>query len=350
MLAPNVDLVNELLTNLLWSWSSIQRAAVTARHTEIFAPSQQPPSWFGPLSQTIGELHTAADGWLDRDGAEALSSLPQTFIDYGNLFVTSAGELPDATRETQIRLLQNLLQKAHDCRSATMAQESKIDHFLMQLAARRHAVHEGITSAQTTLNADEAEAKALAARINQILASVGIDDASADHNLRNASVSAASIVVGVLYYNIATALEASAGSPLGGLAVATVGVTVSAITIAAKEQKVIDALRQVTDLQVELTQEQQQIYALQSIFNSLQALESSLRRSTGNVGIEPLWDDTAEQLQTLIDRLNAGVDGALLTELVTLPKATQRWHQIVTSAGNTQNAVAEANARIVVAA
>lgn len=341
MLAPNTDLVRELLTNFLWSWATFNRAALSARHTDLFAPSDPPPDWFASLKTAMDDLRGHATDWLRSSAAQAVIAIPQAFIDYANQFAPIAGGLAAATADQQLVMIDNLIAQAGAARDATKASEQAMADFKSLFSAKITTLAAAQDAARVTLGQDETLASALAARITQILASVGVDSQAAEDAMMNATSGGVSLVTGVMYFSVASALAAGPASPLVGLAVAVIGITVAAVEQAADEKKISDALGQVASLQPQLTALQQQSLALQSMIAALGTLDDALANATVDVGLQPIWAETISDLTALRARIAAGTAAATLTELVTLADAATRWTAILDMAANVERTIVD---------
>lgn len=339
MLAPNAPIVQQFLTDTLRSWVVVTRASLAISYTSM-TPPVMPPAWYAEASRTLNNLRDQSAKWNASESSRIYTGLAQVLIDYGNLFVSAADQLASADKAGQLLILGRLYEAARGNQSGVGALSDSLAQYVTSLRLARADVDAALDAAMAQIQSEQAIAKALADRVNAIMIDIGGEMADAMNATKSAYTSAASLVAGVMYFSVATALAWGPASPFVSLGIAIVGVTYAAISAEMQSQKIHKAMMEISDLHQKLDDEGQQIMGLQLIASSMRNLDELIDRMSTPVLMAPLWQGIADDLNLVIAQVDAGVDAAVLTEIAALNTAKTRWAAITVEATNIQKSIA----------
>jgi hypothetical protein len=339
MLAPNAPIVQQFLTDTLVSWVGVTRTSLAISHTSMTAPLK-PPAWYPEANRTLDNLRNQARVWNETESATVFNGLPQALIDYGNLFVSAAGDLRSSDKDGQLLILSRLYDMARGNQTRVGNLSDSLGRYVTNLRAARAEVDAALAAAMHQIQSEQVIAKALADRVNAIMIDIGGEMADAMNATKSAYTSGVSLVAAAMYFSVATALAWGPASPFVSLGIAVVGITYSAIIAEIQAQKIHKAMQEISDLHQKLDDEGQQIMGLRLIANSMRNLDDLIDRLSTPVLMAPLWQGIADDLNLVIAQVDAGVNAADLTEIATSSTAKTRWNAIIAQATNIQLSIA----------
>ena len=342
MLAPNHDLIKELLIKLYKSQQSVTFAALALQHTRLFPPQDPTPSWFSTLNHSLEGIQPIAGDWLVTKGPQVIATLPQQFISYSSHFRAFAenARTADLSRlQHDVRWLQSHVRRMPD--QATQQQQS-VSTFASDFSSQKQGLDIGIAGAEQALQSERQQVRELKAQISSLYQKISTQTADANNEMTGVVTSGGAMAFALLSYGFDVAVLAGASAfPFVGVGVALAGLTFDAVMHAIHEREVVDDLRRIGVLKVELTQDAQEIAALQGITSSLESTDSALLEIRTSLGFRPIWEEVESQLETLAQQLQQpGVDYRNLEQISTLPSAVAAWEAIATMCTNVQTAAA----------
>lgn len=351
-LSPDIDWITQLLSTNFLAGNALTTYAHTLLNIVPF-PLDPQPSWFAPLNANLRSAQADAQRWIDTDGPAVAAGLPQTWIDYADLFIPTGralanrvaqikqnpGRIPtEAERQELLQLLGQLSNRAQAARAAAAELQGRLSRFAAQVEAQRSALTNDIKVADATLNDDEAQVLQLRDQLGQLQAKVSAIAEDVKNSFTNAATSGATFSFTILSYSV-EAIVAGATFPVFGIAGGILALTFAAVQETLEDRALLKDLKDIADTQVMLTAEQQQIAALQGIIDTLIRLrDQNLQASQSGGGIVPTWDYIDDQIQSVIEVLQQPeIDVSLISALNTLTEAAQDWQTIVKRATNVQN-------------
>lgn len=340
MLSPNPNLVQELLTNLYISHHSLNCAALALRNLHLYLPQDPKPNWYEEIDQNIRILQHPADDWLFNHGPQVIIGIPQEFIYYCDHFRIFARN----AQHNNIDLLQHQLHwlrhRVSDLPQLASNYHQQIQPFISRFSEQKSALEQAIHAAEQTLSADRDKVEQLQSRIDSLYRKISSQTAHAHDEMTQVTSSGAAATFALLTYGFEVALAVGAQSfPLVGLGVALVGLTYSSIMNAIHQQEVIDELRQISQLKLQIQKESQEIAALQIIRSSLNKAEEAIETIRRDLSFQPVWQSELQKLADLNDQLSQpGIDPQQLESIRKLPVAVLAWERISAMSSNIQRA------------
>lgn len=354
MLAPNPETIVTQLTSdyavnsFLMAWSH------TLMNTALH-PIEPKPKWFDKISGALEQAKKVTRPWLLEEYPRIAAALPQSLIDYGNKAVPILGLLrpelakarPD--RQVLIELIDALRTEAREQQAKVLGLRDQVAAYSPRVAA---VAREAAVQAQEVIaSAGEANRKVLSlqSRIADLQRQLGVVSTEAKHAMSGAAATGASVTMTMMSFTV-TAAIGTASFPVFGLVGAFIGIGINAALQAAKSQEVMNTLREIGQLSLELSAEQHQAAALRTIVQSLERLsDQSADAATSMVASLHHWEDICGDLDLLRDLLGqpALEPGRLLPlAAARLRAAEAAWEKIVEGAGKIQLSALQVTAPI----
>lgn len=340
MLAPNPETIVTQLTSdyavnsFLMAWSH------TLMNTALY-PVDPKPKFFDKIAGELDQAKKVTRPWLIEEYPAIAAALPQSLIDYGNKVVPILGllrpELAKARPDRQllIELVDALRAEAREQQAKVVALRDKVAAYAPQVAA---VAKEAAKQAQEVIaSAGEANRKVLSlqSRIVELQRQLAVVSADAKHAMSGAATTGASVSMTMISFTV-TAAVGTASFPVFGLVGAFIGIGINAALEAAKSREVLNLLREIGQLSLDLNAEQHQAAALRTIAGSLERLsDQSGSAAVGMVSSLHHWEDICGDLDLLRELLGqpALEPGQLLPlAAVRLKAAEAAWEKIVDGA------------------
>ena len=344
MLAPNPEaLLAQLSTDytnnsLLMAWSH------TLLNTSLY-PIRPKPAFFDRFSSELAKAKAITQPWLHQEYPKIAAALPQSLINYGNTVVPTIDELIPALAASRpdrgliIDLIEALRSEAQDQQKVVLGLRTKVDLFAPEVVAVASEATRVASEVLEAAGATSRKVLSLQSRIGELqqeLAAVGVD---AKNAMKGAATTGATLSMTLMSFTISAGIGAAA-FPVFGLAGAFIGIGVNAAIEASKSQRVLQMMREIGQLVVELDAEQHQAAALQAIAKSLEKLADFAGDATANMkGIVHHWEDIVSNLDLLRELLDQpAIELRRLMPLteVRLRGAQTAWRQILQGAEKVQ--------------
>ncbi|RYY90164.1 MAG: hypothetical protein EOO15_03715 [Chitinophagaceae bacterium] len=338
MLAPDKEVVNQFLVNLLSSYQSVTLAATSLQQARFF-PLQPPPDWMKTLDTDLGNAQDTATDWLINKGPNVIALVPQYFVSYSNSMQVLASNIRNATtKEQAIRYLQWLQKHIGAIPDDVKAQQQTLNAFADNFAPYQKKIQTALTAAQADIKTDQDKVKELSDRINQLYRDISAETEKASQGMSGVATSGASLSFALLSWGFAIATAASPAFPFIGIAVAVGGLTYGAIVNAINTAKITENLKSIRDLQVSLVEESQAIAIVQNLTQILQNVNDSVKGISKALDVSPIWRDESGKVDEAIAALTvySGNDFKSLPALSSLDKAVEAWKAIAATAINIQ--------------
>lgn len=354
MLAPNPKNMLDQLTGDYAVNSLLMAYGHTLLNTSFF-PIEPKPSWFDRIGGELAKAKKVTAPWLHQEYPKIAAALPQSLIDYANnvlpavevLIPELAKSAPD--RRKVIALIEELQEEAQDQRTRVQDLHAKIEDYAPKVAA---VAREAAKEAKVVIAAaGEANSKVLSlqARISELQRQLGAVGADAKHAMSGAATTGATLSMTLMSFTV-TAAIGSASFPVIGLAGAFIGIGINAAIEASKSQEVINTLREIGQLSRELSAEQHQAAAMQTIARSLEQLGEQAGSATLSLaGSLHHWDDICgdlDLLRELADQPALELKKLMPLSRTRLEAAAAAWRTIVAGAQKIQLSALETTAPI----
>lgn len=320
----------------------------------ILNPATDPPAaWFNTLGTALTLAQTHVRTWVEVLGPQMSSNVPQTIIDYGNLFAAAAqdiisvlqasGNNPNAAQRQQILGDISTLQQFITTEQGVISGlQTQLKAFQDNVLNDHNSLSSGANAAQTALNLDDATIASIQAQI----AAVQADLLAATQKATASEIGIGlAIFIGIVAV-VAVIATGGAAAPLvvGAVAVIGLGAAIATTVIYSKQQA--DDQEKLTDLTAELTSDQAQAASLSAILNTTQTIVTANEAASAALdNLAGVWSDLLTKTNSVAndlanaDKAGDGVHfGAFAVRLWT-KDALAAWNQLVTFATNMQTAL-----------
>lgn len=319
----------------------------------LTANTDPPEAWFAPLDTALTSAQTHVTSWVDTLGPALSAKVPQTIIDYGNLFSAASSDIlsvlqasnynPDsAGRQEILGDLSAMLGFVSTQIQTITDLQTELKTFQDNLLADHKALALGAAGAQAQLDLDNTTIANIQAQIATITADLNTAT-------QNATMSDIGIGLGIFIALVAVvAIVATGGAALpclvAGVAVIGIGAGITESVI--NTPQIAEDQAKLTALNAELTTDQQQATALQAILNTTQTIVTANTAASAALdNIVTVWEDLLTKttsVQTALQAADAAADGATFgafaVKLYTKDAVTS-WSELVAWCTNMQTAL-----------
>lgn len=353
MLSPNMNAITSQVTSDYGVNSYLMAWAHTLLNTSLYPLDPKPP-WFDGVAGELTKTKTQTQAWLVNDFPDIASALPQTLIDYANLFGPAVAELlpllaggnpKGAERASADELLSALHAAAGRHQWRVLGLQRKVVAFANVVKDSSAKMGANAKEVRKTIGAAQKELLALQSRIAEFQRRLGVTTTEAKNSMSGAAMTGASITMTMLAFTVG-----AAAFPIVGLAGAIIGIGVNAAREAAQSKEVLALIREIGELQGKLSAEQFQIAALESIAASFENLaDVAAEALTCMEGTVHHWDDIVSNLAAARELVaQPEVDLTRISAFKELPAAATAWAKVAERARNIQNSVLQVADPIVV--
>ena len=317
-------------------------------------PATDPPEdWYKNLEKAVGVAQTNTKVWTDSLGPDIGSNVPQTIIEYGNLFVATTDDIlevlkrsgmnPDKKqRQDILDDLKQLLDFINDRVKVVGDIHDKLKVFADNAASDHDAITKGKDNALARANVDDDSAARIRIHIIQLQEDLKVQEQRATE----AEVGLGfSIFIGLVAVAVAVGTAGAAAPTVIGV-VAVAGLSSSIATTVIYTKEVGDDMRKIREAQEKLNDTQNQAVALHAITDSTQGLvDANEAAKSALTHIITWWDDLkakTESVQTDLKHAHDAADGrAFAAHAVKIwtKDAQKAWNQLIAFATNAQTAL-----------
>ena len=293
--------------------------------------------WYAKFTTDLVNAQGHATSWINDIGPRVNATVPQSIIDYSNLFKATTDEilriLNDsnmAPNEPQRGTIVTLLKALH---KQLGAQEDSLTSLLQDLKTfSTHIIDdhknllEGQNGAQKIINLDQQTIDSITGQIAKINEAMQKDDTAVLMSFLGLGLA---IFVCVCAFAIAVA-TGGAAAPIVVCAVAGLGVAASITTAVVYSDKVNAELAELHKQQAELTDVQAQVAALQGITNSIDGLKNQNEAAQKAMSAVLASYTTLNQKLTAVITLLSDADTAksAFDQLVDITASQASWNQL----------------------
>lgn len=352
ILAPDVAVVSRQITTNFLTSNYLTIYAQSFLNT-VLHPLDPKPDWFDQIKSSLDNAHSIMSQWVLKDGPSVASGLPQAFINYADSFLAAAGSIQtlvneaeknpgktpnDQQRSALLALLGRLSDEAQAQKTTVSNLQNLMSKFSDQVKSQQNALSEDIATITVTLKADQQDIQQLQAQIAQLQQKLATVTANAKNAASGAATSGVQLILTVLVATIAVAVTEGAAIPFLSIAGGFLSTGLKSVEDFIDDSKILDDMKAISNLQLKMSAEQQQVVTLQAIINTLDSLQTQNEQATNNVfSFSPIWDDVCDQLQSPIEALKQpSVDVSLISTLNSIPDASAGWTTISNQATKIQ--------------
>lgn len=320
----------------------------------VLQPATTPPeTWFTTLDTALKSAQAHCTTWTETIGPGMSSTIPQALIDYGSLFTASCDDIistlvnskyePDSDdRNTILGDIQTLLDFMATQTTAVATLQTQFTKFQSDVLADHTALTTGAGDAQKALNLDNETI----ATINATIAQLHADIAAASMKATASEIGIGlSIFVGLCAV-VAVVATGGAAAPIVVGVVAVVGLGAAIGTTVVYTQQVVSDMAKLQEQQDELSTDQAQATALQSILTTTQTIVTANEAASAALTtLAQVWKDLTTKLtavQTDLTNAHKAGDGKTFgahAVKIWTSDAEKQWNQMITFATNMQTAL-----------
>jgi hypothetical protein len=344
MLCPNKTAITSQVTSDYAVNSYLMAWAHTLLNTNLY-PVEPKPAWFESIATELEATKATTRKWLHEDFPDIAAALPQSLIDYSNLFGPAVSELvpllatknPAGEDRATVDELFEALQaaaKTHEFR--VLGLQRKVVAFAKVAKASSVKMVTNAKEVKKTIGAAQKDLLALQSRIAELQRRLGVTTTEAKNSMSGAAMTGATITMTMLAFTVG-----AAAFPVVGLAGAVIGIAFNAAQEAARSKEVLALIREIGELQVKLSNEQYQIAALETIATSFENLSDIVSEAlTCMEGTVHHWDDIVSGLAEARELVaQPGVDLTKIAAFKGLTAAASTWATIAERCRNIQSSV-----------
>ncbi|HEX9460249.1 MAG TPA: HBL/NHE enterotoxin family protein [Thermoanaerobaculia bacterium] len=344
MLSPNKTAITSQVTSDYAVNSYLMAWAHTLLNTNLY-PLEPRPTWFEGIASELTATKAKTQTWLHEDFPDIAAALPQSLINYANLFGPAVSELAPLLakgnpvgddRATVDELLEALQTAAKTHQFRVLGLQRKVVAFAKVAKESSTKMVTNAKEVKKTIGAAQKDLLALQSRIADLQRRLGVTTTEAKNSMSGAAMTGATITMTMLAFTVG-----AAAFPIVGLAGAVIGIAFNAAQEAARSKEVLALIREIGELQVKLSNEQYQIAALETIATSFENLSDVVSEAlTCMEGTVHHWDDIVTGLAEARELVaQPGVDLMKIAAFKELNAAVSSWATIAERCRNIQNSV-----------
>jgi len=323
-LSPNVEQTKENLKGVAFAAAQVTGFALAVKKHNVL-PLSPEPDWYKTFKANLGFAQIAANDWITRLSPAMFSKVPQTIIDYGNLFDAAMAELR--------KIIDGMGARPTDDEKAALT--DIFDAMLTELAAQKVVItrvnkdlqefygnvdgyREAFDTARQTANKDRT-----ASQIKRDSLAREIETLKAEVKAASTKTMTSGIALGVSLFVLVAAIGftiATAGmaAPLivGAVALVGAGLGVAGMVVFTKEQN--DRFAEMQKKMAELDSEDALILALGQVSSAIGTLvDQADQAMKGLTTLFEAWSTLEVKLKSVVSNLESA-DKAKLKASISL--------------------------------
>lgn len=337
MLAPSVTETEDQIVDVFNSNGALT-AAVHALENTVLMSLPSNPSWYTTIQSQLSSAQTQSMSWLTSTSPTLFSTATQSYIDYANLFATSAsametlvaqiqaaGSISAEQQSTLSAIVQNLLNTATAKQTACAALQTQVDSFRTTMATLQSEIN---TAIDDGLSDEEADAEAIEDTqddIEQLMIKMTKDSTKQNEESFGAEKQSVSAVAALTFQ------LAAAGGTLGYTTIATMIYSDVDITMDVIYSDEVENLVKKISKELETLEAEEIALALtQSVVTSLQSLLDTIDAAMETfTDLTTIWDEVVDDLTWMMVVLaQPQIDVSKIPALLDLSDAATAWSTI----------------------
>lgn len=331
-ISVNTEAAKTTLAEQLDSLSVVTSYAHAIGNTYINPASTPPEDWFQPLNSNLQLAKAHALEWIGKVGPQIGSKVPQSIINFNNVFMTATEQLLtiingkssltlDEKNEV-IEIIEFVLGTLEEQKSTVKDVQTQITN----LTRHFEQDHRNLTSGQNSA----AEAVRLAdedrARIENKIVELQTELAQARQRVTAAGIGlGASIFLAVAAFALAVATGGTGLFVAGAVGIVAVGTAATFTGIyTAKIGKLID---EIAEQQKTLENKKKQVTALKGLLNTVETLRGQNEAAkVALTNVSAMWHTLGEKLESVLKELKeAKLEDMTVLQQVNIETARANW-------------------------
>ena len=307
----NTEVAKEGLAEQLDALSIVTAYSHAIANTVINPVSTPAESWYAPLNADLNDAKGHALIWIRDIAPKIGSEIPQTIINYNNIFTAASDELlriigtktslSDGERKQVIELIEVTLESLNEQKSKVDAVKTQIITLSNHFAADHDKLVNGKNSAAQAVKLAESERQTIENKI----AELQTDLADARQKVTVSGIGLGlSIFLAVAAFALAVATAGAATALIVAGAVGVVGVGVAATFTGIYTAKIGKLMEEIAERQRALEDKKKQVTALKGLVDTMSKLQGhneSAKLALTNVST--MWSTLGGKLEAVLSSL-----------------------------------------------
>jgi hemolytic enterotoxin HBL len=329
----NVEAAQHLMADQLDSLSIVTSYAHAIGNTVINPVSTPAEDWYAPLNANLQTAKTHALTWIRDIAPKVGSEIPQTIINYNNLFTAASDEIlsiignkRELTNDEKSQVIE-LIEAVLDTLNGQKSKVDAVQKQIVTLADHFQADHENLTTGQNSA----AEAVRLAELERQKIENK-IAELQTELEQARAKVTVSGIGIGLGIFLAVAAFALAVATGGTGLivagAVGVIGVGTAATFTGIFTAKIGRLLEEIAEQQGALENKKKQVTALKGLVQTMDSLRGHNEAAKlALTSISTMWGTLDGKLQSVLTDLKAaqGADIGPAIRRMNLNSARRNW-------------------------
>ena len=314
----NTDAAKSVMADHLDSLSVVTSYAHALGNTVINPVSTPPESWFGPLNDNLQEAKKHALVWISDLGPKIGSEIPQTIINYNNIFMAASDEilriigtkstLTNDEKKQVIELIEAVLEVLNGQKQKVDDVKGQLVTLSTQFTSDHDKLVNGKDSAAQAVHLAQQEQLAIENKIAELQTELA--DARAKVTVSGIGLGA-SIFLAVAAFALAVA-TGGAGALIVAGAVGVIGVGTAATFTGIFTAQISRLIEEIAEKQRALEDKKKQVTALKGLEETMKSLQTNNEAAkVALTNISTMWSTLNGKLESVLTDLKAAQGDAI---------------------------------------
>jgi hypothetical protein len=333
----NTEAAKESMADQLDALSIVTAYSHALTNTFINPVSTPAETWFAPLNANLNEAKSHALIWIRDIAPKIGSEIPQTIINYNNIFNAATDELlrivgnktslSDQERKSVIELIEVTLESLNEQKSRVDGIQKQIITLSNDFAADHTKLVSGQNSAAAAVQLAELERQTIENKIGELQTELA--DARQKVTVSGIGLGLG-IFLAVAAFALAVATAGAATALIVAGAVGVVGTGVAATFTGIYTAKISQLLAEIAEKQAALADKKKQVTALRGLVDTMDKLRGhneSAKMALTN--ISTMWKTLGGKLESVLTDLKAakGEKASTAIRRMNINAARTNWTQ-----------------------
>lgn len=310
-LSVNTEAAQEGMADQLDALSIVTAYSHAIANTVINPVSTPAESWYAPLNTDLNEAKSHALIWIREIAPKVGAEIPQTIINYNNIFTNAAAELLEIIgkktsltndeKNQVIELIEVTLESLNEQKTIVDEVKTKIIKLSDQFAADHDKLVLGKNGAAAAVQLAESERLTIENKIAEL--QTDLNDARQKVTLSGIGLGLG-IFLAVAAFALAVATAGAATALIVAGAVGVVGVGVAATFTGVYTAKIGKLMEEIAERQAALADKKKQVTALKGLVDTMSKLQGhneSAKLALTNVST--MWNTLNGKLEAVLANL-----------------------------------------------
>jgi len=315
----NTEAAQILMADQLDSLSVVTSYAHALGNTIINPVSTPPESWFGPLNTNLQEAKAHALTWISDIAPKVGSEIPQTIINYNNMFMAASDEIlgiignkPTLTNDEKklvIEMIEAVLGTLKEQKGKVDDIKDKIVTLSQHFAADHDKLVNGKDSAAVAVGLAQQEQLAIENKIAELQTELA--DARSKVTVSGIGLGA-SIFLAVAAFALAVATGGAGTALIVAGAVGVIGVGTAATFTGIFTAQISRLIEEIAEKQRALEDKKKQVTALKGLEQTMKTLQANNEDAkVALTNISTMWTTLDGKLGEVLKNLKAAQGDAI---------------------------------------